>query len=45
MAADYLKVYHRMVRRRPTEPDIALSALAARSLAASGHGAPSPETG
>jgi glycosyltransferase involved in cell wall biosynthesis len=39
MAAHYLKVYHRMARRRPTEPDIALSALAARSLATSGHGA------
>lgn len=38
MAADYLRVYHNMTRRQPTEPDVALSALAARSLTANGQG-------
>jgi glycosyltransferase involved in cell wall biosynthesis len=41
MAADYLKIYHKMVHRRPVEPDAVLSALplAVCSLAANGHGA------
>jgi glycosyltransferase involved in cell wall biosynthesis len=37
MAADYLNIYHSVVRRRPTEPDFALSSLAPRSLIANGH--------
>ena len=38
MAADYLKVYHKMVRWQAA-PEVRLSALAARSLGANGHGA------
>jgi glycosyltransferase involved in cell wall biosynthesis len=38
MAADYLKVYHKMLRWQAA-PEVRLSALAARSLVATGHSA------
>jgi hypothetical protein len=38
MAADYLKVYHKMVRWQAA-PEVRLSPLGARSLGANGHSA------